>query len=183
MSGLCTEWGVTKMVALGAYPFGAPHTRTPRLSCSSPSTDVLATVPFARSSVDVPAGMAAALEHALHSVRIPALGLWVQVPHYLSAMTYPAAAAALLDGFSVFTGIRVDAIDLRASVTPHLQRVNRMIADNDEHVEMVRQLEMSYDAEAEEAAAGDGIDVGGALEMRSGDELAAEIQRFLDSQD
>jgi hypothetical protein len=144
---------------------------------------VLATVPFARSSVDVPAGMAAALEHALHSVRIPALGLWVQVPHYLSAMTYPAAAAALLDGFSVFTGIRVDAIDLRASVTPHLQRVNRMIADNDEHVEMVRQLEMSYDAEAEEAAAGDGIDVGGALEMRSGDELAAEIQRFLDSQD
>lgn len=179
VAALATELGVTKMVAFGAYPFGAPHTRTPRLSCSSPSTDVLAAVPFARSSIDVPAGAAAALEHALHGARIPTLGLWVQVPHYLSAMTYPAAAATLLDGLALFTGIRIDAIDLRASVAPHLQRVNEMIADNAEHLAMIRQLEEAYDAD-DTGAGGLGDD--GTLELRSGEELAAEIQRFLDSQ-
>ena len=58
VSDISVDLGVTKMIAFGAYPFAAPHTRAPRLSCSSPSTDVLASVTFARSSVDVPAGMA-----------------------------------------------------------------------------------------------------------------------------
>jgi hypothetical protein len=181
VSTLATAMGVTKMVAFGAYPFAAPHTRTARLSCSSPSTDVLASVPFARSSVDVPAGVAAALEHALHAARIPALGLWVQVPHYVSAMAYPASSVALLDGFAMFTGVRVDAIDLRASVAPHLGQINQMIADNEEHQAMIRQLEQLYDAETEETSGAGGPGDGG-LELQSGDDLAAEIQRFLRDQ-
>ncbi len=95
---LAVEFGVTQMVSLGAYPFAAPHTRPARLSVSSPSIEMLAAVSFARSSVDVPAGMAGVLEHAMHAQKIPALGIWAQVPHYVSAMEYPAASVALLDG-------------------------------------------------------------------------------------
>jgi hypothetical protein len=109
VSDISVELGVTRMIALGAYPFAAPHTRTPRLSCSSPSTDVLANVTFARSSVDVPAGIAAVLEHALHARKIPTLGIWAQVPHYVVAMPYPAASVALLDGVTEVTGIEVAA--------------------------------------------------------------------------
>ena len=87
--------GVTAMAHLGAYPFAVPHTRPPRLSVSSPSHDVLARVPFLRSSIDVPAGVAAALEHELHGRGIPSLGIWAQVPHYISAMSYPAASAMI----------------------------------------------------------------------------------------
>ncbi len=101
---IAVELGVTHMIGFGAYPFAAPHTRTPRLSCSSPSIDVLANVNFARSSVDVPAGMAAALEHTMHDRKIPALGIWAQVPHYVSSMTYPASSVALLDGLAEATG-------------------------------------------------------------------------------
>ena len=43
-STLAVELGVRKMVALGAYPFATPHTRDPRLSSSSPSADVVASV-------------------------------------------------------------------------------------------------------------------------------------------
>jgi predicted ATP-grasp superfamily ATP-dependent carboligase len=178
LSDISVELGVTKMVALGAYPFAAPHTRTPRLSCSSPSTEVLANVTFARSSVDVPAGMAAALEHALHAQRIPALGIWVQVPHYVVAMPYPAASVALLDGVTEVTGIEVTAADLRAAVGPQRQRIDASIDGNSEHLGMLRQLEELYDASID----GD-VDAGPTIEMRSGDELADEIQAFLRDQD
>jgi hypothetical protein len=170
--------GVTKMVALGAYPFAAPHTRTPRLSCSSPSTDVLAGVTFARSSVDVPAGMAAVLEHAMHARKIPALGIWVQVPHYIAAVPYPAASVALLDGLTEVTGIEVAATELRAAIGPQRQRLDASIEENPDHVTMLRQLEELYDASTD----GD-VSNGPGIEMRSGDELADEIQRFLRDQD
>ncbi len=178
ISDIAVELGVTKMVAFGAYPFAAPHTRTPRLSCSSPSTEVLANVTFARSSVDVPAGMAAALEHAMHACKIPALGIWVQVPHYVSALPYPAASVALLDGLTEVTGIEVAAADLRAAVGPQRQRIDASIADNADHATMLRQLEEMYDASTDGE-----VSPGPAFEMRSGDELADEIQQFLRDQD
>ena len=43
-------------------------------------------------------GMAAALEHTMQARKIPTLGIWVQVPHYVAAMPYPASSVALLDG-------------------------------------------------------------------------------------
>ncbi|MFP5488932.1 MAG: PAC2 family protein, partial [Acidimicrobiia bacterium] len=88
---LASELQVGNMAHLGAYPFAVPHTRPARLSVTSPSQDVLARVTFLRSSIDVPAGVAAVLEHELHARGIPTLGIWAQVPHYISSMSYPAA--------------------------------------------------------------------------------------------
>ena len=178
ISDISVELGVTKMVAFGSYPFAAPHTRTPRLSCSSPSTDVLASVTFARSSVDVPAGMAAVLEHALHARRIPTIGIWVQVPHYVVAMPYPAASVALLDGLTEVSGIEVAATELRAAIGPQRERIDTTIDGNAEHLAMLRQLEELYDA-----SVGGEVASGPAMELRSGDELADEIQAFLRDQD
>ena len=187
VSDIAVELDVKQMVGFGAYPFATPHTRPPRLSCTSPSTDVLANVTFLRSSVDVPAGMAAALEHALHARKIPALGIWAQVPHYVAAMAYPAASVALLDGLSEVTGITVAATDLRADIAIQRDRIDKSIGDNPDHLAMLHQLEEIYDtAEGElagEITDGPGSDAGPGLEMRSGDELAAEIQRFLNEQD
>jgi len=175
---ISTNLGVTKMVAFGAYPFATPHTRGSRLSCTSPSTDVLASVTFARSTVDVPAGMASALEHALHAQRIPALGIWVQVPHYVAGLPYPAASVALLDGFAEFTGIEIAAADLRAAIAPQRHRIDATIEQNPDHVAMLHQLEELYDASIDGE-----VTSGPSLEMQSGDDLAAEIQDFLRDQD
>jgi hypothetical protein len=174
------QLGVRKMVALGAYPFAAPHTRPPLLSATSPSPDVLAALPFRLSSVDVPAGMSAALELALHDRGVPALGIWAQVPHYVVSMAYPAASIALLDGLATATGITIAADELRGEAVAHRQRIDQLIAANDEHQGMVEQFERMYDA-AERAAPTDTTPDGG-LEMRSGDELAAEVERFLRDQ-
>lgn len=178
VADLAVELGVTKMVAFGAYPFATPHTRRSRVSATSPSTDVLATVTFERSSVDVPAGMAGVLEHALHARKIPTLGIWVQVPHYVAAVGYPAASVALLDGFAEYTGIEVAASDLRGAIAGQRARLDQTIGENPEHLAMLHQLEALYDRLGEGAA-----DTAPTIEMRSGDELAAEIQAFLRDQD
>lgn len=180
VSTLAVDFGVTKMVSLGAYPFAAPHTRPARLSVSSPSIDMLSSVSFARSSVDVPAGMAGVLEHAMHAQRIPALGIWAQVPHYVSAMEYPAASVALLDGLEEATGIAIEALGLRREVAEHRTRLDQMVAEKSEHESMVRQLEELHDLAIEQES--DPSDEPIDLELRSGDELAAEIQKFFRDQ-
>ncbi|MGA9275996.1 PAC2 family protein [Ilumatobacter sp.] len=175
---LAVEFGVRQMVALGAYPFAAPHTRPARLSVSSPSSEMLSSVSFARSSVDVPAGMAGVLEHALHAKKIPTIGIWAQVPHYVSAMEYPAASVALLEGVEEVTGISIDALGLRAEVDTQRTRLDRMIADKPENEAMLRQLEELHDLAPSE----DDEDEVEELELRSGDEIAAEIQEFFKDQ-
>jgi len=177
VADIAVELGVRQMIGFGAYPFAAPHTRSPRLSCTSPSTEVLANVTFLRSSIDVPAGVAAVLEHALHARRIPALGIWVQVPHYVTAMPYPAASVALLAGLTEATGIEVAASELRNGIGVQRDRIDASIDGNEELLAMLHQLEELHDATADGDASS-----GPSLEMQSGDELADEIQRFLRDQ-
>ncbi|MFW2335140.1 PAC2 family protein [Ilumatobacter sp.] len=177
---VASEFGVRQMAHLGAYPFAVPHTRPARLSVSSPSQDVLARVSFLRSSIDVPAGVSASLEREMHDREIPALGIWAQVPHYIAAMSYPAASVALLDGLREATEIVIDGATLRSEVQIQGRRLDGMISGNDEHATMIEQLEQIYDA------SDDAVDIDvdpSALEMRSGDELAEELERFLRDQD
>lgn len=172
IASLAQQLGVRSMTALGAYPFAAPHTRPVGLSATSPSRDVVQNLGFSASSVDVPAGVAAAIEMELHNRDIKAVGLWAQVPHYVSAMSYPAASIALLDGLSRISGISLEAVDLRRDVTVQRERLDHLVASNAEHGEMLTRLESAYD---DAHAAGDPT----SLELRSGDDLAAEVEQFL----
>lgn len=176
VSGFAVELGVKQMVAMGAYPFATPHTREPRLSTSSPSAEVVASVTYLKNSVDVPAGMGAVLEHAFNDKGVPALGIWAQVPHYVSAMTYPAATLALLRGLHEVAGLHVDAGTVRQESIIQRQRLDQLVASNDEHQAMVKQLEELYDNQQSSGLIGpSGIP--------TGDELAAEFEQFLRDQD
>ena len=106
---------------------------------------------------------------------LPAIGLWARVPHYTAGMPYPAASAALLDGLARVSGLEIDARDLHAAAVVTSQRIDELIAGNAEHAEMVRQLE----AQTDEQTAAAPIDAGN---LPSGDELAAELERFLRGQ-
>ena len=180
VADLAEGFAVVKLAALGAYPFAAPHTRTPHLSITSPSVDVIAGLPFRTSSVDVPAGMAGALEHAVADRGIPALGLWAQVPHYVATMSYPAASVALLEGLTTATGIAIDAAELRREAVLQRERLDQLVEGNEEHEAMVAQFERLYDAAAQPGAPAP-PDEGG-LELRTGEEIAGEIERFLRDQ-
>lgn len=174
------EMGVRMLVVLGAYPFAAPHTRPSRLSCSSPSAELIASLPFLKNSVDVPAGMGAVLEHAFQDRGVSALGLWAQVPHYLGTMNYPAASVALLDGLALAAGVHIDAISLRADAEVQRARIDQLVSANTEHQAMIEQLQTAYD-HADQQAGGPGAGLWSDT-MPTADELGAEVERFLRDQ-
>jgi hypothetical protein len=93
-------------------------------------------------------------------------------------MSYPGASVALLDGLREVTGISIGAGDLAREADIQRARIDQLVAGNDEHGTMVRQLEAAYDAFADEQ--GPAI---GTPDLPSGDDIAAEFERFLRDQD
>jgi len=177
---LAEQLGVRRMVALGAYPFATPHTRPSRLSMSAPSAEVVASLSLLKNSVDVPAGVAAVLEHAFHDRGIDAVGIWVQVPHYIASMAYPAATVALLGGLQQVASIRFEGASARQETIIQRARLDELVAGNEEHGAMVAQLEHLYDASADDAVPG--APALSASEIPTADELAAEFEQFLRDQ-
>ena len=86
-------------------------------------------------------------------------------------MAFPSASAALLDGLAAVGDLSLDSTDLHTAADASLQQVDDLIAKSAEHTSMVRQLERSVDA-----AEGNPLDVG---TLPTGDELAAELERYL----
>lgn len=170
---LSHELGVRLVVGLGAFPAPAPHTRPVRLAATAPesSSDLLARVGVMQGEIDVPSGVWGALEVAFGEIDVPIVGLWARVPHYVAAMAFPSAAAALLDGLAQVAGLSIDSTALHTSGDATLRQVDALIAKSDEHTSMVRQLERSVDA-----AEGNPLDIG---QVPTGDELAAELERYL----
>jgi predicted ATP-grasp superfamily ATP-dependent carboligase len=173
---LALDLQVRLVVGLGAYPAPVPHTRPTRLAVTA-SDPSLATNNLVRATVDVPAGVQAAIERRAHEVGLAAVGLWAQVPHYLAAMPYPPASVALLDGLGSIAGLHVGNETLRTEAEATRTRVDALVNENEEHKEMVHQLEVSVDAEQEPTDTALGVGP-----LPSGDELAAELERFLRDQ-
>jgi hypothetical protein len=171
---LARRLGVRIVVGLGAFPAPTPHTRPVRLASTVPpqSADLVGRVGTVRGTLEVPAGVQAALEVSAGLANIPTIGLWARVPHYVSAMPYPEASAALIEGLSAVTGTVLDSSLLRAAGEASRHQVDELIGANPDHLEMVRRLEEALDSE-------EGNPMGFDTHVPSGDEIAAELERFL----
>lgn len=178
---LAMGFGARMVVGLGAYPAPVPHTRPTRLAASA-SDESLARFCAVRTTVDVPSGVQGAIERRAAEVGLPAIGLWAQVPHYVSAMPSPAASAALIDGLASVASLSIPADELHRQAQALRGRLDELVAANPDHVAMVRQLEEQWDAEAQGAANGGLAQGFGTGPLPSGDELAAELERFLREQ-
>lgn len=167
---LALELGTSMVVGLGAYPAPAPHTRPVLLSCTASTEELAERLGFLRGSLEVPAGVQAAIEQRADASGIPAVGSWAQVPHYTAAMPYPAASLALLNGLAELTGLSLDVGSLPDESARTSERIEELIRGNDEHAAMVHALEMQADSATPSEP------------LPSGDELAAELERFLRDQ-
>jgi len=184
---LATMFGVRLAVGLGAFPAGVPHTRTSRVAATASNAELANQLGVVSGSVEVPAGVVAAVERRLVQLGIPTIAIWARVPHYAASMPYPPASVQLLDGLTTVTGIRVDAPELVAEATATRERLDELTANSLQHTALVRQLEAQVDSEggADGAAAADRA--AGQVEateagwgtLPTGDELAAEVERFL----
>ncbi|MGI8493289.1 MAG: proteasome assembly chaperone family protein [Acidimicrobiales bacterium] len=171
MVALASRLGVELVIGLGAFPAPVPHTRPIRLAATATTKELASRVGFLPATIDVPAGAQGALEHAFGEAGMPAVGIWARVPHYASAMPYPAASAALLDELARLGDVEIDTKGLQAAATATSNQIEQLIAGSEEHAAMVRQLEAQHDAEAPTASE--------FANLPSGDEIAAELERFL----
>jgi predicted ATP-grasp superfamily ATP-dependent carboligase len=175
---LAVDFGARLCVGLGAYPAPAPHTRPAGIACTA-STPRLAEEGFLRASLDFPAGVQAAIEQRCDEQGVPALGLWAQVPHYLitppGTMPYPAGSVALIEAVGRVGRLTLPLGDLAEQAEATRARLDELIANNPDHQAMLRQLEAAY----EQQAPPERIEPG---DLPTGDELAAELERFLRDQ-
>jgi hypothetical protein len=167
-----TLLGVRRVVALGAFPLAAPHTRPVRLAATATSAEEAARVGVVPGTHTVPASISFALQEGFAAAGIPAVGLWARVPHYAANMPYPAAGAALLDGLAAVGGLDLDVSELHEAAARAAVRIDSLMASSPEHAELVRQLEAAADAE-ESPPPFDPSDI------PTGDQIVAELERFL----
>lgn len=174
---LAQRLGVRLCVGMGAFPAPVPHTRPIRLAATATTAELAQSVGVVPGELDVPAGVLIPIQQRMGVIGIPAMSLWARVPHYAAGMPYPAGSVVLLDGLARVTGITVDLGDLRESADAVNQRLDALIANSMEQRSMIAQLEARFDSE-EPVSPSDG----GLSNLPSGDELAAEVERFLREQ-
>ncbi|MXW59104.1 MAG: PAC2 family protein [Acidimicrobiia bacterium] len=170
---LVQRLGVSRVVALGAYPAAVPHTRPVRLSATGTSQDLIERFGSPAGTLEVPAGISAALAKRFEAAGLETVSVWAQVPHYASGSPFPAATAALFQGLRAVADLRFDPAPLIAEGLEVSRRLDTMIAQNSSHKRLLGQLESAYDT-----SMGDQGE-----EIPTGDELAEELERFLRDQD
>lgn len=167
----CRGLGVVLVVGLGAYPAAVPHTRPSRLACTAGSEELTQRLDFVTASLEVPAGAQAAIEVAATAAGIDAVGLWAQVPHYLSATSFAPATESLLEGLATLLGVDLGLAPVTEQALAARTRLDELVARDPEHVTMLEKLEAIYDDLHDPRA-----------QLPSGEDLAAELERFLREQ-
>jgi hypothetical protein len=171
---LALQLGVSTVYGLGAYPAPVPHTRSTRLVATATTPELAALVGSIDGRIDVPAGVHAAIERSCAEAGLPATGLWAQVPHYAAGMPYPAGALALIEGLRSVAGLQFPLGSLVDDARTTRTRLDELVSNSDEHVAMVRQLEVQVDAIVDTTPSGP---------LPTGEDLAAELEQFLREQE
>lgn len=182
---LAEMFGVRLAVGLGAFPAGVPHTRTTRLAATATTAELANTLGVVSGEVQVPAGVVAAIERRLNQLEIPTIAIWARVPHYAAAMPYPPASLQLLDGLATVAGIKVASPELAEAAAATRAHLDELAANSIQHATLIRQLEAQVDADPAEgggdpdsAGQAEATEAGWGI-LPTGDELAAEVERFL----
>lgn len=157
------------VIGLGALLAGRPHTRPIRVTGTAASPEVTKRFGLATPRYEGPTGILGVLMNACRQQGLDAVTLWAWVPHYLQGAPSPAASLALLQRLGALLELTVDLSDLEERARSHESRVDEAVSSDPDIAATVQELERQADAEE--------LD-----EIPSGEELAAEVERFLRNQ-
>jgi predicted ATP-grasp superfamily ATP-dependent carboligase len=164
VADLAVGAGVVQQVSLGGIPWAAPHTRATVVVTTASRRDLIAHGPnFPDGLLRVPASAASVVERAVAERGIPTVGFWARVPHYVGGVYYPAVLD-LVERVARHLGIEVPLRGLTDDAAEQRRTLDEALEEQPAIRQIVEQLEELYDATGEVA---------------SGEEIAAEIERFL----
>jgi len=174
---LIDRLGVRLMVGLTAIPWATPHTRPVGVLAHSRDADLVRGYESLSATVRVPSHIDALLEYQLGARGRATMGFAAQVPHYLSQVEYPDAAARLLDAVCGATGLTLPTDALVLAGEQMRQAVDAQIAESPETLALVGALEEQYDNQVRAQASGAAGGMMGATP--TADDLGAQFERFL----
>jgi hypothetical protein len=162
---LVLRLGVTEWISLGAIPAAVTHKHAvPVLAtASAPGLLHAGVVQGPEGLLRVPSAALSAIELAVSEAGIPTVGFYAQVPHYVAG-PYPAASVALLEHVGRQIGVPLPLEPLVEAAREHRARLDAVVASQPEAQAYLEQLEALHGAEER---------------IPSGDEIAAELERFL----
>ena len=165
---VAVELEVELMVTLGALLADVAHSRPVKITGSAVDPDLVKTLGLRRSQYEGPTGIVGVLHDALAKADVPSASLWAAVPHYVAATPSPKAALALVERTARLISVPVVTADLAQLAADYERQVSEVVAADEDVSAYVARLEENADSEG--------------LELTSGEDLAAELQRFLREQ-
>lgn len=166
--GHAEKLGVRKVIALGALLTDIPHTRPTAVTGTAYDEESTAAMPVEPSSYAGPTGIVGVFHDACVQAGLPVLSFWAAVPHYVSQARVPKAVVALLHRVEEDLDVEVPLGALPEQAEEWERTVSEMAEADDEVRDYVRQLEEAHEAEEDDA-----------LPEASGDEIAADFERYL----
>jgi proteasome assembly chaperone (PAC2) family protein len=164
--------GVGLVITFGALLADVPHSRPVQITGTAVDPEVIKRLNLYRSRYEGPTGIVGVLHDAFGKAGIPSASLWAAVPHYLAVNPNPKAALALVEKATELIGVPADIDELTRATAAYEERVSDIVATDDDVQAYVKLLEERTDED-------DVMDTG---EIPSGEDLAAELERYLREQ-
>lgn len=158
--------GVDVMVLLGSLLDDVPHTRPFPLAITSGHPVLLGREGVEPVTYNGPTGIVGTLAHFSEAQGIPAVSVWVSVPHYVAHAPQPKASFAVLSALETMLGVPLPVDDLAEDILAWERGAAELMEDEPELRAYVQQLESVAEAQDDLAEFG-GVDI------------AAEFEKFL----
>jgi hypothetical protein len=161
---LARRLGVVQWVSLGAIPAAVPHTRPVTVMASASADGLLdpSEVQGPAGLLRVPSACLSAVELSVIGSGIPCVGFYAQVPHYIGG-PFAAATAALVEHLARHLKMALPKGSFAEDAEAQRRRLDAAVEADEDVREILERLQQT--------AAED--------EIPSGEDLAAEIERFL----
>jgi proteasome assembly chaperone (PAC2) family protein len=168
---LAEDLGIEMGITFGALLADVPHTRAAPVTGAASEQRLVEEFGLQLSRYEGPTGIVGVLLDAWRRQGIPSVSLWAAVPHYVSLAPSPPAARALCERLAGVLGTDIDVAELVEAEETYIEQVSQAVASDAETQAYVEELEQRADS------LGSWLEDTGSLP--SGDELEAEITRFL----
>ena len=174
---IAERFGCPMAISLGALLADVPHTRAVQVIGTASDDDLIERFDLERSRYEGPTGIVGVLQDAFATAGLPSASLWAAVPGYAAQVASPRAAVALIERACQMMGTPAPVAGLLAESADYDARVEALVADDDELVVHIEQLESIVDDMDDER------DTSGPIDLSESDDLLDEVEQFLREHD
>ena len=160
---LALRLGVTELISLGAISAAVPHTLAPPVLATASRSELLDEAERRPEGLlRVPGAAVNVVDQQLARHGLATMGFWAQIPHYVTS-PYSPGVAALVERVARHLDVEIPVGALEEQGRAQRRHLDEIVAARPEAKAYVERLE----------------GVAAQQQIPSGDEMAAEIERFL----